>query len=164
MQERKILTLEKVLNLDRRPTLQEMVDLSIEDYTKYLYHKGIIKYIPEDYDLWEFAREQDCNDTRDLWIDYITEFDIIHTLRSSWYSGPDDEFGYWDVSEGFTLNESEEWNNPNIIEKGIVYVNGKEVEYDITNDNKLTVYEKYGDGRYSDPQIMPCYYLLSKKI
>ncbi|MCL2313093.1 MAG: hypothetical protein FWC41_11550 [Firmicutes bacterium] len=56
MQERKILTLTEVLNLDRRPTLQEMVDLSIEDYTKYLYYKGIIKYIPEnleDYDNWD---------------------------------------------------------------------------------------------------------------
>jgi len=47
MNDRKILTLNEVLNLDRRPTLQEMIDLSIEDYTKYLYQKGIIKYMPE---------------------------------------------------------------------------------------------------------------------
>ena len=47
MKNRKILTLNEILSLDRRPTLQEMVDLSIEDYTKYLFEKGIIKYIPE---------------------------------------------------------------------------------------------------------------------
>jgi len=38
MKERKVLSLEEVLNLDRRPTLQEMIDLSTEDYIKYLYN------------------------------------------------------------------------------------------------------------------------------
>jgi hypothetical protein len=158
--ERKIKTLNEVLNLNRRPTLQEMVDLSDEDYVKYLYHKGVIKYIPENYDLWEF------DSGFDEWNEYITQRDIVYTLRSSYYGedDPDDEFGYWDVSEGFTLNESEEWKNPNIIEKGIVIVNGKEVEYDITNDNKITIYEKYSDGKRDFPNTNPCYYLMSKNF
>ena len=61
MQNRKILTLEEVLNLDRRPTLQEMVDLSIEDYTKYLYEKGIIKYIPESGSAYDYKSYDQYN-------------------------------------------------------------------------------------------------------
>jgi hypothetical protein len=61
MKERKILTLEEVINLDRRPTLQEMVDLSNEDYVKYLYHRGIIKYIPESGNLEDYEHNDDDN-------------------------------------------------------------------------------------------------------
>ena len=56
MNNRKILTLDEILSLDRRPTLQEMVDLSIEDYTKYLFEKGIISRIPD------FENGEDMND------------------------------------------------------------------------------------------------------
>jgi hypothetical protein len=154
--ERKTLTLNEVLNLNRKPTLQEMVDLSVEDYVKYLYHRGVIKYIPENYDLWEY--EFIDND------DYQTQMDIVHKLRSPYYGeeDPDDEFGDWDKPEGFTLNESEEWDNPNIIEKGILYVNGKEVEYDITINNGrnlISIYEKYSNGKYSLPDCREAYYL-----
>ena len=47
MQRKKILSLVEVSELDRQPTLQEMVDLSEKDYAIYLYKKDIIKYIPE---------------------------------------------------------------------------------------------------------------------
>jgi len=47
MQDRKILTLNECLELKRQPTLQEMVDLSIEDYKQFLFAKRIIKYMPD---------------------------------------------------------------------------------------------------------------------
>jgi hypothetical protein len=48
-----------------------------------------------------------------------------------------------------------------------VYVNGKEVEYDIRINygrTLISVYEKYSDGRYSLPDCNDAYYLTSKKI
>ena len=157
MNNRKILTLEEVLNLNRRPTLQEMVDLSVEDYTKYLFEKGIIKYIPEDYDLWEYDYEED---------NYYPENDMLLKLDEDYGKNEPDNCGGL-RPEGFILNESEGWNDPRIIEKGVVYVNGKEVEYKINNINEddtywIDIYEKCSDGRYScDSRIG--YYLLDKK-
>ena len=78
--ERKIKTLNEVLNLNRRPTLQEMVDLSVEDYTKYLYYKGIIKYIPEN--IYEY---KDPNDNDSIYFKpgcYYPEEDIILELKN----------------------------------------------------------------------------------
>ena len=105
MQNRKILTLEEVLELDRRPTLQEMVDLSVEDYTKYLYKKGIIRYIPESGNLEDY--EQDENDEYDF---YYPQNDVILELRNGeakeWYGGVYP--CYWDEydKEDYQLNES----------------------------------------------------------
>jgi len=75
MQNRKILTLEEILNLDRRPTLQEMVDLSVEDYTKYLYYKRIIKYMPES------GNAKDYEPDYDDWNDYYPDNDVVLELN-----------------------------------------------------------------------------------
>jgi hypothetical protein len=76
MQDRKKLNLNEVLNLDRRPTLQEMVDLSIEDYTKYLYQKGII---PEGF---EIRFNEDDNWIDDGTYDYDPDGDIVFKLKN----------------------------------------------------------------------------------
>ena len=105
MNDRKILTLNEVLNLNRRPTLQEMVDLSIEDYTKYLYKKGIIKYMPEK--LKDYV-EPDCYD----FIDYDPDDDIVLELKnpngSELIDGLKTFISYWDgyADEDYNLNES----------------------------------------------------------
>ena len=161
--ERKALTLSEVLNLNRRPTLQEMVDLSDEDYTKYLYHKGIIKYIPENYDLLEEFGSKLITNGEELTKNYIPQNDIVYQLRQSWYGEDEPDNECADLQEGFILNESEEWNNNSIIEKDILHVNGKEVEYIIDKDNYLTLYEKYSNGIYSmNTGIV--YYLMNKNF
>ena len=130
MQDRKVLTLNEVLNLDRRPTLQEMVDLSIEDYTKYLYQKGIIKYMPE--------KLEDYEPTNDN--DYDPDCDVVLELHN-----PKLEENYdldnricpcfWDFnsSEENMLNESlgtffEEINLP------LISKNGREFVYSYSKD------------------------------
>ncbi|MCL2311725.1 MAG: hypothetical protein FWC41_04445 [Firmicutes bacterium] len=143
MQNRKILSLEEVLKLDRRPTLQEMVDLSIEDYTKYLYHKGIIKYIPEECNAMYYMEDDyDPND------DVI--YSLIHEIENSSLSESCD---YWDKPDTFILNESEEWNAPDK-ERGILYLkNGYSVEYTYRkDDNWVSIYPKNKYGKYLTPE------------
>ena len=158
MNNRKILTLNEILSLYRRPTLQEMVDLSDEDYCKFLFERGVIKYIPEDYELYDYKQENNK--------DYNPLYDTVLLLRYGGYTDDDRELEkiLWNEKPiGFSLNKSEEWKNPNIIEKGVVYVDGKGVEYNITNDNILTIYEKWLDGRYNFPDQERVYYLQEKK-
>jgi hypothetical protein len=106
MQNRKILSLNEVLNLDRRPTLQEMVDLavnSIEDYTQYLYQKGIIKYIPERGSVIDY--EYDENDFND----YYPPRDIIIALKNNEIGEGGTYDCVWDEyikTDEYKLNES----------------------------------------------------------
>ncbi|MCL2311537.1 MAG: hypothetical protein FWC41_03450 [Firmicutes bacterium] len=139
MQNRKILTLEEVLNLDRRPTLQEMVDLSKEDYTKYLYYKGIIKYIPENLEDYQ----DNTNDKNDLEC-FDPEDDIVLDLKNPNGSEIMKGWGwgtfacYWD---GY---KNEDYNNPlnesliNSIDEeyGVIFgADGKEYEYGFCPDD-----------------------------
>jgi len=102
---RKTLTLNEILNLNRIPTLQEMVDLSVEDYTKYLYHKGVIKYIPEN--IYNYQNNPD--DENDF---YFPDEDIVLELKnpngSENINGIIDFVRYWDGygNEDYMLNES----------------------------------------------------------
>jgi hypothetical protein len=137
--ERKILTLKEVLMLNRRPTLQEMVDLSNEDYTKFLYCRGVIPYIPENCDLWEFEFDTSQN--------YEPDEDPVLLLKDSDYQ----EYYHRTELLNKPLYESEEWNNVNIIEKGILYTKGRgEIEYVITQEDTI-LYEKDSKNRYLEP-------------
>ena len=155
MENRKILTFDELIKLDRRPTLQEMVDVSDETYCKYLFHKGIIPHIPKNYDLINEFAHIPTND-------YVLQADIVNQLRQSWYGEDEPDNDTTEFDAGFNLTESQEWNNPNIVEKGILLVNGLELEYTVDIDNYLTVYEKFTDGRYN-PNVDIAYYLLDKK-
>ena len=141
MQDRKILTLEEVLNLNRKPTLQEMVDLSIEDYTKYLYYKGIIKYIPESGTVWNYVEDKlnewGCN------IEYDPNDDAILYLKG-------DVIDEWDSLENSPkLNES-----LNIIEEGVVYIEGnRKINYLINEETIYILHDKYGKFSLSTEHI-----------
>jgi len=139
MQNRKKLTLEECLKLKRQPTLQEMVDLSVEDYTKYLYYKGIIKYIPENLADYEPVDEYDgyypCND-------------IAFQLKNPYYEEILEE--YLNSDDEDELNESNEdefdsslypewkWCEPI---RGIVEANGKKYQYSLGWDASIIIYE-----------------------
>jgi len=159
MQERKILTLEEVLNLDRQPRLQEMLDLSIEDYTKYLYHKGIIKYIPESGSVYDYEPDND-------W-DYEVELDMVPVLKDTYYdisiqeSMTEDEVNeilLENIKEGDkilreqALNESlnvEDYNKRFIKYKdevGSIYLKNKEYRYHINETGGLFIFTKNSDG------------------
>jgi len=133
--ERKALTLNEVLNLNRRPTLQEMVDLSVEDYVKYLYCKGIIKYMPEN--IYEY--KDDIND-----IEYNARYDPGLYLRKFDYKYDIDDTKGLNDKELKDLNEELEFD---IIEKGIIYVNEKKFYYELESEGWLSVYQIRPDGK-----------------
>ena len=95
MNNRKILTLEEVLNLKERPTLQMMVDLSVEDYTKYLYHKGVLKYIP-----------QNCKITECWWDDFY-QFEPTNIKYNGWFDEPIVQIK--GIKDFFDLNNKPQW-------------------------------------------------------
>ena len=183
MNNRKILTLKEVLNLDRKPTLQEMVDLSIEDYAKYLFNNGIINYAPEI--LVKYLEQEKYEDSDGIVLNfkkYVPHKDNILVLNCSDYEPMFDRdrcetltkkeraneyyMTLWNVPDDFELYTSEQWNNPNIIEKGVLINRyGVEVEYSIDNENKIIFYEKNLDGKYWNPTIYPhkLYYLKNYK-
>jgi len=131
MKNRKILTLNEILSLDRRPTLQEMVDLSIEDYTKYLYHKGIIKYIPESGSVnTKESYQFGGYDVTDDLIVYLKEGLKIKELVEG------KEYEVLEFEESEILNEDE---NGFIGEIGTVIINEKEYNYMI-DDFDVTFY------------------------
>ena len=99
MQNKKNLTLDEDLKLDRQPTLQEMVDLSEKDYTKYLYCQGIIKYIPERLEDYEVVDEYDG---------YYPKVDIALELKNPRWEILLEEQRNSDDEE---LNESEDDKN-----------------------------------------------------
>jgi len=140
MQNRKILTLEEVLKLNRRPTLQELVDLSIKDYTKYLYHKGVIKYIPECGTVWNYV-EDELNEWGNN-KNYDPNNDAILTLKNDV------------VDEYESLDEdSELYESLSVIEEGVVYIDGniegnvegnRKIEYYMNEKAIYIIHEKYG--------------------
>ena len=141
MKDRKILTLHEVLNLDRRPTLQEMVDLYIEDYTKYLFEKGIIGRLPDfekGEDIWSLNKKErkDYNDC-----EFVSN--IIDT-RSNMEELYDEDYHHT-----YSRKEIKE-ELSNSIENGILYVNEEEFQYIIKNNNKyeLSLYTIKENGDY----------------
>ena len=134
--ERKIKTLNEVLNLNRRPTLQEIVDLSDEDYARYLYGKGVIKYIPESRNINDYKPIEE-ND------DYYPEYDPALEIKS-----PDFEFNF-DVDSKAWLSDEQlnEDLNDDVIERGIVQVNDKKYYYDIWECGWTTIYQIRSDGK-----------------
>ena len=101
MQERKILTINECLELKRPLTLQEAVDLPINTYKEYLYHLGVIKYIPEN--LLNYVSEKTEDDR------YDPKLDVILALKGF-------EFEFDEISEEENkLNEEkqEEWRAAN---------------------------------------------------
>ena len=140
--ERKIKTLNEVLNLNRRPTLQEMVDLSVEDYVKYLYCEGIIKYMPESGDLWDYMAIDDK--------DYHVGEDIIFKIKDNNLVF-DDEFDDEDVLSEEKIIEA---FNGQETENGILYgIYGKNYHYfmekNISENGThyaLTIYEVKENG------------------
>ena len=144
MQNRKILTLEEVLKLKRRPTLQEMVDLTHEEYVMYLYEKGIIDYIPENYDLWDYGYDYNNYDSNR----YEPWEDPVLLLKNPIY----EELNYTVSVDG--LNESKTWDDPNVIERGVIYTkNGTGVEYTI-DEHFVRLYEKNSKGEYEVPNCL----------
>jgi len=142
MQNRKILTLEEVLNLNRRPTLQEMVDLSIEDYTKYLYEKGIIKYIPESGDLWDYNDDDD----------YFPGYDpVLRIKEHDFYSNFDDE----DYKSTEQIYEELD----DTIDKGYLYVNNEKYYYNIYNDCGIQIFQINSNGKRAIREVSQIYYL-----
>ena len=141
MENRKILTLNEILSLDRRPTLQEMVDLSIEDYTKYLYHKGIIKYIPESGSVVNYEPIRDI----DGYCDYVSGRDLILDIKKGFKTKKlieGEEYELLEFEEDEILNEDE---NGFIGELGTVIINEKEYNY-VIDDFDVTFYEIDDDG------------------
>jgi len=128
MQKRKILTLEEVLNLDRRPTLQEMVDLSVEDYTKYLYIKGIIKYIPESGNVKNYDDAYTYNPFND----------VVILLKNSEYMKSIIE-NELNESKNNNLNWCD-WDN--LPEIDIIYVDGNPYECDLNIEGIVSLYGK----------------------
>jgi hypothetical protein len=159
MKERKILTLEEVINLDRQPTLQEMLDLSMEDYTKYLYHRKVIKYIPENYDLhnyksanyWDYDVENDMvvllkNPEYDYFFDEsITEEELIEIdndlIKENVEKAQEDL-----LNETLTIEEYNKIFAQNEEEKGYIFIKDKKHEYHIDNMGGLTIFTKNPDG------------------
>ena len=164
-----MLSLERILNLNRQPTLQELINLSDEDYCKYLYRKKIIPYIPEDYDLDEF----ECH----TGVFYDPYYDPVFIIKE--HIIYDKDTNLWNKSKGFVLNRSKDWNNLNVVDKGVIYFNYIEIEYIIKDENKkekwytcdysdwtkkiieervfninkLTIYKKNKNNRYLEPYI-----------
>jgi len=146
MNNRKILTLEEVLNLKERPTLQMMVDLSVEDYTKYLFEKGIIKYIPEsgsveDYRDPEGYKYNSDDELPDWEPDYSPTSDLIVYLKK-----PDcvikETKHFIEFDENEILNESE---NGFVGEVGVVNIYGKDYNY-VIDDFDMSLYKIDEDG------------------
>ena len=138
MKERKILTLNEVLNLNRRPTLQEMVDLSLEDYTMYLYKKGIIKYIPEDlmeYDNW---------DDYDPWDDLVLMLKLPDEDHNLYEYYDENDLDVW--TDRFILNESEGGFKR---ERGFFYFNENKYYYDLelTHNGIIHICQIGKDGK-----------------
>jgi len=136
MNNRKILTLNEILSLDRRPTLQEMVDLSDEDYCKFLFERGVIPFIPEDFNL-EVFEELDYK--------YGTFNDIVWNLNHHDNSNPENDclygVNYYDkiTNEQYVLNESLFEKEP--IEKNVTI-------YDKFGNEFMYSYEKEIDSGY----------------
>jgi len=124
MNNRKILTLNEILSLDRRPTLQEMVDLSIEDYTKYLYHKGIIKYLP-DFENGENIYDLSKKDLKDF---NDCEF-VLNIIDSQSRSKVEEECFSYDKDFYPIKKEILNETISNCIESGVLYINEKEYHY-----------------------------------
>ena len=132
MNNRKILTLEEILQLDRRPTLQEMVDLSVEDYTKYLFEKGIIKYIPENILLENVSfNNTDYNDP------------VIRLRNVDWRNDIYDERGFTDEE----LKETNKELEIDIIESGEIIVNENKFFYELDSDGWMSIYQIHSDGK-----------------
>jgi len=175
MQERKILTLEEVLNLDRRPTLQEMVDLSIEDYTKYLYHIGAIKYIPESGNLKDYEPDND-------W-DYDIELDTILELKQPDYHISFDE----SMTEDEIINELKDANIKFLMKEGIskklceffcvvydksmrakkeegnIYIKNEKYGYYVNGENFLHIFNVNSDGSKNILEFGSAFYLENEK-
>ena len=124
MHNRKILTLNECLELERPLTLQEAVDLPIDTYKEYLYYRGILKYLPEK--LEEYVTENDEYD------DYHPEVDAVLRFKDSNFSERllEDldvkhkriaENCLWD-GQGYTLKKDD-------YEDGIININGKDYNY-----------------------------------
>ena len=133
---RKILTLHEVLNLDRRPTLQEMVDLYIEDYTKYLFEKGIIKYMPKNLQEYKPIIKESIGHCDILDYDY----DIVMQL-----SDPKYDISIEDFDEN--LNDPEINRYSDVIEEGVVYYNNKEYRYFVVEGDFIYIYEEDLNGK-----------------
>ena len=137
MQNRKILTLEEVLKLDRRPTLQEMVDLSLEDYTKYLYKKGIIKYIPESGNLEDYIPvilEEESTPWVKIY-DYKYSGDVNIEIRDPQYDMSVEDFDE-------DLNDPEINRYLDVIEEDVLHFDNKEYKYFIDDDEIVYFYKE----------------------
>ena len=141
MQNRKKLSLEEVLKLDRRPTLQEMVDLSVEDYTKYLYKKGIIKYIPESGNLEDYMPVivEELSTPWHNSYDYKYSGDVNIEIRDPQY-----DMSVEDYDED--LNDPEDYKEMSIVEEGVLYFDNKEYKYFIDDDEFVYFYKEDSKG------------------
>jgi hypothetical protein len=148
IQNRKILSLNEVLNLDRRPTLQEMVDLavnSIENYTEYLFEKGIIKYLPENLEDYE-AIDGEYNSDQDIVLELMNP-EFKSWINKNYLNELNENCnGEWTNEDEKELIELEKKCTENPIceeENGIVYINGEEYEYNINVQGVISVYDQY---------------------
>ena len=157
MQNRKILTLEEVLNLDRQPRLQEMLDLSPEDYIQYLYEKRIIKYIPESGYLEDYVPENHWgynieNDIVTILTDYDISLNDMMTEDEVWEMIDENKKNFSKKFQKDVLNETlnvEDYNNGFIKceeEIGSICVNGKEYQYYINESGGTFIFTKNLDG------------------
>jgi len=119
MNNRKILTLNEILSLDRRPTLQEMVDLSDEDYCKFLFERGVIPFIPEDFNLEVF---EELDEYYGTYNDIVWKLNHKDLSKDEGFNPNHYGFGYYDkyYDEEFVdyvINESLTED----MEKGVLY-------------------------------------------
>lgn len=146
MQERKTLTLNECLELERPLTLQEAVDLPLDTYKKYLYHRGILRHLPENLEDYVYDGGNDYNPEDDyvLKLKNISYVKTIDEDLSDEEWSEEDEIEYQKIEK--QLQESSEYNEPVTFEYGIVNIHGKDINYRMCDAGGIGVYKIEPDG------------------
>ena len=129
---RKVLTLNECLELERPLTLQEAVDLPLDVYKEYLYHRGILRYLPEKLEeyitenKYEYIAENDKdNDT-----DYDPSIDIVLDLKGFEFDLDDFKLQENEENDDIEYEQIDEDCDLYIdITEPIIYVNDQEFNY-----------------------------------
>jgi hypothetical protein len=130
----------------------------------------VLKYIPQNGKITECEWNDFYHNGTNIDYNSFVDDPVIQIKYNSNFEEPLCE--RWDSycmykSKDFILNESEEWNNPNTIEKVILYFEGKEFEYTITKGfdddgdyyGMVKLFEKDEDGDWYEQR-----YYISKEV
>ena len=157
MQKRKILTLEECLELERPLTLQEAVDLPLDTYKKYLYHCGILRYLPES--LKDYITENKYDYIPEHNTDYDPEMDIILRMKNPNFSETldedlsdeewteEDEIEYQENEKQLRESLGEDYKPFNFVKRGIIRINENVHKYGICDRGGIHMYktDNYGN-------------------